>query len=59
MEPASEESPTAPRAGWRRWVPLALGAAALLVASQLLWLWQTWPVRHLLALDALLNGSSR
>lgn len=33
------------RAAW--WTP-ALAAAALLVLSEALWLWQTWPVRELL-----------
>ena len=31
-----------------RWLPVVLVAAFLLGASQVLWLWQTWPVRHLL-----------
>ena len=36
------------RAGWRRWARAACAAAALLVLSEALWLWQTWPVRELL-----------
>jgi hypothetical protein len=48
--PAS--SGRAPRARpWRAVravVPFALIAAALLAASQLLWLWYSWPVRHVL-----------
>jgi type VI secretion system protein ImpK len=32
----------------RRWLGLALGAVALLAVSEVLWLWQTWPVRELL-----------
>lgn len=42
----------APRARPWRWVravvPFALAAATLLAASQLLWLWYSWPVRHVL-----------
>jgi hypothetical protein len=34
----------------RRWTLPVLAAALLLAASQLLWAWQTWPVRHLLEL---------
>ena len=30
------------------WLALAAGACALLVLSEALWLWQTWPVRELL-----------
>ena len=32
-----------------RWLRLAAVAAVLLLASETLWLWQTWPVRDLLA----------
>jgi hypothetical protein len=38
----------AARGGWRPWLRVALTAAALLVVSEALWLWQTWPVRELL-----------
>jgi hypothetical protein len=31
----------------RRWGGACAGALALAVASQLLWWWQTWPVRQL------------
>lgn len=31
----------------RRWLTLGATAAALLAASQLIWFWETWPVRHL------------
>ena len=31
-----------------RWACVVFVAALLLGASQVLWLWQTWPVRHLL-----------
>ena len=37
-----------PVPGWRRWLPLGAAAAALLLLSEALWLWQTWPVRELL-----------
>jgi hypothetical protein len=30
------------------WLRLLAGAALLLVLSQTLWLWETWPVRELL-----------
>lgn len=33
---------------WVRWLQLAAVAAALLLLSQVVWLWQTWPVRELL-----------
>jgi hypothetical protein len=32
----------------RKWMPVALTALLLLAASQALWYWQSWPVRHLL-----------
>lgn len=31
-----------------RWLRLGAGALVLLVLSETLWLWQTWPVRELL-----------
>lgn len=37
------------RHGPARWLALLAAALALLAASQVLWLWQTWPVRHLIA----------
>jgi len=41
------------RSGWRRhlrrWGPMVIVALALLTASQMLWLWQSWPVRDLLS----------
>lgn len=50
MEPVSgkgaEVAGTGP--GWRPWLRVALAVLALLVASEALWLWQTWPVRELL-----------
>jgi hypothetical protein len=36
------------RTSWKEWVLVAACALALLVLSQALWLWQTWPVRELL-----------
>jgi hypothetical protein len=32
----------------RKWLPVAAAALLLLALSQTLWLWQSWPVRHLL-----------
>jgi hypothetical protein len=34
--------------GWRPWLGVAAIAVALLLLSEALWLWQTWPVRELL-----------
>jgi hypothetical protein len=33
---------------WREWLQFAALAAMLLLLSEALWLWQTWPVRELL-----------
>ena len=33
----------------RRWGPMWIIGLALLAASQMLWLWQSWPVRDLLS----------
>jgi len=38
----------AARAGWRAWLRLAAAALVLLGLSEVLWVWQTWPVRELL-----------
>lgn len=35
-----------------RWLRIAAGAALLLLLSEVLWLWQTWPVRDLLQAPA-------
>ena len=35
-------------ARWRPWLRVALAAGALLLLSEALWVWQTWPVRELL-----------
>lgn len=59
---ASEDTPTPTPARpgrLRRWAPVALAAGLLLAASQLVWTWQTWPVRQLLALEAPPAGSVR
>ena len=37
-----------PARGHRSWLPLGLGAAVLALLSQLLWWWQSWPVRQLM-----------
>ena len=34
--------------GWRPWLRVAVAAGLLLLLSEALWLWQTWPVRELL-----------
>jgi hypothetical protein len=39
----------APPSALGRWLRVAAGAALLLALSQALWLWQSWPVRELLA----------
>ena len=36
------------RAGWRDWGLVFACALLLLLLSEALWLWQTWPVRELL-----------
>jgi fatty acid desaturase len=33
---------------WKQWAQVAACAVVLLVISQALWIWQTWPVRELL-----------
>lgn len=45
--PGSSE-PDAGRERWRPWLRVAIAAGVLLLASEALWLWQTWPVRELL-----------
>jgi hypothetical protein len=34
--------------GWRAWLRVLAAACALLLLSEALWLWQSWPVRELL-----------
>lgn len=46
--PGSPEQVPPARRAWRDWIPVAGCALLLLVLSQALWLWQTWPVRELL-----------
>lgn len=46
--PGSTQARPAVRPGWRPWLPVAAAAAGLLLLSEALWLWQTWPVRELL-----------
>ena len=50
MQHQERERPAPDRRGglFARWLPVVFVAVFLLGASQLLWLWQTWPVRHLL-----------
>jgi hypothetical protein len=43
-----EASTPPPRTRWREWFQLAALALILLMLSEALWLWQTWPVRELL-----------
>jgi hypothetical protein len=47
------------RAGWRDWLRVAGLAVALLVISEALWLWQTWPLRELLQPDPVAGSSPR
>lgn len=41
---------------WKPWLQLVAAALLLLVVSQALWLWQTWPVRELLQQPAAVAG---
>jgi type VI secretion system protein ImpK len=43
---ATQAQPAAAR--WKPWLRVGAAAVALLVLSQALWLWQSWPVRELL-----------
>lgn len=45
--PDPKEQPRPP-AAWPRWLALFAIAAMLLSLSQVIWTWQTWPVRNLL-----------
>jgi hypothetical protein len=46
---APESTETKPVGGrWRHWLRFAALATLLLLLSEALWLWQTWPVRELL-----------
>lgn len=33
---------------WKQWAQVAAWAVVLLLVSQALWVWETWPVRELL-----------
>lgn len=46
--PGSNQAQQSAGAGWRPWLPVVVAAAALLLLSEALWLWETWPVRELL-----------
>jgi hypothetical protein len=50
--PADDRKPAAKDVGsrptWRAWLQVGAMALLLLVLSETLWLWQTWPVRELL-----------
>ena len=48
-----------PHEGWGAWLRVALVAAVLLMLSEALWLWQTWPVRDLLLQAPLQRTASR
>lgn len=47
---AEHPAPAEARAsqGWRAWLRVLAVACALLLLSEALWLWQSWPVRELL-----------
>ena len=45
--PASTETKPA-RGRWRHWLRFTALVMALLLLSEALWLWQTWPVREVL-----------
>lgn len=42
------QAPARPPRSFRRWLALSVAALGLLAASQLIWQWETWPVRQLL-----------
>lgn len=43
---------------WRPWLRVAAAAALLLLLSEALWLWQTWPVREQLPAPVALHTAS-
>ena len=47
-ETAESTHAQATPARWKAWLQLAGAALVLLVVSEALWIWQTWPVRELL-----------
>ena len=49
MEAESQGSTQAPApAVWKQWARVAAAAVVLLLVSEAIWFWQTWPVRELL-----------
>jgi hypothetical protein len=50
MEAESPGTTAAPgrAAAWKQWAQVAALAVVLLVISEAVWMWQTWPVRELL-----------
>jgi type VI secretion system protein ImpK len=55
-----ESGPARPmRARWRDWLRVGALAVALLVVSEAIWLWQTWPVRELLQPEPIPGSSLR
>jgi hypothetical protein len=62
MSPESPGStqPSPARPGWRQWLQLVAAALVLLALSEVLWIWQTWPVRQLLQpVPTLPSGAQR
>lgn len=55
-ETAGSADTQAAPARWKPWVQVAAGAVVLLLVSEALWIWQTWPVRELLQ-PALATGA--
>jgi hypothetical protein len=51
----AEDTPVKSRAFWRWWL---LAACALLVLSEVLWLWHSWTVRELLDAEAVTGAST-
>ena len=45
MDEKGRTQPQQRRQAWSRWLRVAAGALVLLALSEVLWLWQTWPVR--------------
>lgn len=51
----ADDTPTPSRAFWRWWL---LAAGALLVLSEVLWLWHSWTVRELLDAETVAGVST-
>jgi hypothetical protein len=47
-ESPGNPQPQPHRPGWRQWLQWIAAALVLLALSEVLWVWQTWPVRVLL-----------